>query len=190
MEVVPIKDPETISAMRVVLRAGEFGPRNELLFVMGINTGLRVGDLLALAVGDASQDGRARESVSVRERKTGKARKTPLNETVRGLLESYLAGRGPAGAGEPLFPSRKGGKAISRQQAHAILSGAGKTLKLANVGTHSLRKTFGYHVFKNGGGNLALAQKLLNHGSSGDTLRYIGIDREEMDGAFLGLNLG
>jgi integrase len=61
---------------------------------------------------------------------------------------------------------------------------------LENIGTHSLRKTFGYHVYQKTGGNLGLVQKLLNHSSGADTLRYIGIDREEMDNTYLELNLG
>ena len=65
----------------------------------------------------------------------------------------------------------------------------GKSVGLANIGTHSLRKTFGYHAFKQTGGNLPLVQKLLNHSSSGETLRYIGIDREQMDSVFLTINL-
>jgi integrase len=69
------------------------------------------------------------------------------------------------------------------------LSAAGEAVGLERVGTHSLRKTFGYHVYKRTGGNLGLVQKLLNHSSSADTLRYIGIDREQMDNTYLDLNL-
>jgi integrase len=66
---------------------------------------------------------------------------------------------------------------------------AGRSVGLADIGTHSLRKTFGYHVFKKSGGNLALVQKLLNHSSRGDTMRYIGIGREQMDAEVFELNL-
>ena len=66
---------------------------------------------------------------------------------------------------------------------------AGKAAGLECIGTHTLRKTFGYHVYKKSGGNLGLVQKLLNHSNSGDTLRYIGIDKEDMDSAYLQLNL-
>jgi site-specific recombinase XerD len=92
----------------------------------------------------------------------------------------------------PLFLSREnqnGSQAITRQRAHQLLAKTGRVVGLNNIGTHSLRKTFGYHIFKRSGGNLALVQKLLNHSSSGDTVRYIGIDREQMDSSYLELNL-
>jgi site-specific recombinase XerD len=136
-----------------------------------------------------------REAIILKEQKTGKQRKTPFNETVRDVLKGYWehlltsTGEQP-GLKEPLFQSRKGKLAITRQQAHVIMSRTGRDVGLANIGTHSLRKIFGYHTFKRSGGNLALVQKLLNHDSSGDTLQYIDIDREQMDSAFFELNLG
>jgi hypothetical protein len=68
----------------------------------------------------------------------------------------------------------------------------GRDAGLANIGTHSLTKASGHRVFRRSGSSLALAlaQKLLNHSSNGDTLRCIGIDQEQMDGAFFELNLG
>ncbi|MCL2768388.1 MAG: tyrosine-type recombinase/integrase, partial [Synergistaceae bacterium] len=81
--------------------------------------------------------------------------------------------------------SAKWDGAIDRWQAWYILNEAGKAIGLSHIGTHTLWKTFGYHVFQRSGGNLALVQKLLNHSSSGDTLRYIGLDREQMDNAYL-----
>ena len=52
-----------------------------------------------------------------------------------------------------------------------------------------MRKTFGLHAYLQSGSNLGLVQKLLNHSSSGDTLRYIGIEQDEMDAAYMKLNL-
>jgi integrase len=52
-----------------------------------------------------------------------------------------------------------------------------------------MRKTFGYHVYQQSKKNLGLVQKLLNHGSSAVTLRYIGIEEEDMDEAYVKLNL-
>lgn len=87
-----------------------------------------------------------------------------------------------------LFPSIKTKKALTRVQAYRILNGAAREVGLEKIGTHTLRKTFWYHMYKRTG-NLALVQKLLNHSSSGDTLRYIGIEQEDMDEAYLRLNL-
>lgn len=188
--VEPIRDLKKIEAMKRMLHKNS---RDSLLFVMGINTALRVSDLLKLNVDDVQDDkGRFLKAVTLKERKTGKVKEFPLNEAVLKALKVYFDERfkgRAADPGEPLFVSPKGGGALDRRQTWRILNEAGKAIGLAHIGTHTLRKTFGYHIFQRSGGNLALVQKLLNHSSSGDTLRYIGIDREQMDAAYLELNL-
>jgi site-specific recombinase XerD len=127
------------------------------------------------------------------ERKTKKTKTCPINKTAAEVLQNFLDERpSTATSGEPLFVSRKGNsrRSISRQHAHQRLNAAAREVGLPNIGTHSLRKTFGYHVFKRSGGNLALVQKLLNHGNAAETLRYIGIEQEDIDKAYLELNLG
>ncbi|MDR1944261.1 MAG: site-specific integrase [Synergistaceae bacterium] len=187
MEVEPIKDVKKIDAMKKILRAGN--PRDELIFTIGINTALRISDLLSLRVGDVVNDkGKLVAAIEMKEKKTGKIRKFPLNKSIRDALPGYLNSLGKPGPDAPLFPSRKGG-ALSRWQARRILSSVGESVGLHKIGTHSLRKTFGYHVYQRTGGNLGLVQKLLSHSSSADTLRYIGIDREQMDNTYLELNL-
>jgi integrase len=191
MEVEPIRDVKKIIAMRKILRAGRYGPRDEAMFVVGINTALRIGDLLALAVGDVQDsDGKLSHDVEIKEKKTGKPKRFPLNKLIRETLQCYLKAYVDTNQFSPLFPSRQGGKAISRWQARKILSEAGESVGLSHIGTHSLRKTFGYHVYQRTGGNLGLVQKLLNHSTSAVTLRYIGIDQEQMDNTYLELNLG
>lgn len=187
MQIVqPIRDLRKIEAMKKILRAS--GKRNELLFILGINSALRVSDLLALKVGDVlDEKGKLKEAVSLMEQKTGKSKLFPLNDSAKKVIKEYLDETKP-GSEAPLFPSRKGSKAISRVQAWEILSNAAKEIGLENVGTHTLRKTFGYHVYTRTN-NLALVQKLLNHRSSAETLRYIGIEQDEMDEAYLKLNL-
>ena len=187
--VEPIRDHRKIEAMKKMLHGSK---RDTLLFVMGINTALRVSDLLALSVGDVWGGGKPRNAVKLKEQKSGKIKEFPLNQAIIKALKVYLDERFRDNAptsGEPLFISQKGKAALGRRQAWRILSDAGKTIGLENIGTHTLRKTFGYHVFQKSGGNLALVQKLLNHSSSGDTLRYIGLDREQMDAVYLELNL-
>jgi integrase len=195
MEVEPIRDVKKISAMRKILRAnGTFGPRDELMFLTGINTALRISDILSLTVGDVTDaKGKIAADIELKEKKTGKAKKFPLNKVLHEALAAYLSGRKASESidfDSSLFPSRKSGGSISRWRARQILSAAGEAVGLSHIGTHSLRKTFGYHVYRKSGGNLGLVQKLLNHSSSADTLRYIGIDREQMDNTYLELNLG
>ncbi|MDR1508869.1 MAG: site-specific integrase [Synergistaceae bacterium] len=187
MEVDPIRDLGKIAEMKEALKSGD--GRDELLFVMGINTALRIGDLLSLRVGDVlDEEGRISEIISLKERKTGKTKRLPLNAAVKKALSGYLAKRRGCGFSEPLFLSRKGG-ALSRFQAWRIFKMAGEAIGLCGIGTHSLRKTFGYQVYKKTAGNLGLVQKLMNHSTSRVTLRYIGIDREMMDSVYLDLNL-
>jgi integrase len=201
LEVQPIRDPKKILAIRKILRAGKYGSRDDALFMTGINSALRISDLLSLSVGDVlNEKGKVAEAVSLKEKKTGKLKEFPLNKAIREVLTTYLTNlTSPESAAQapdpraPLFPSRKsaaGKKPITRWRALQILKEAGEAVGLSNIGTHSLRKTFGYHVYQKSGGNLGLVQKLLNHSSSADTLRYIGIDREQMDNTYLELNLG
>jgi integrase len=88
-----------------------------------------------------------------------------------------------------LFPSQKGGP-LGRHWAFKILQDAGKSIGLPHIGTHTLRKTFGYHAFKATKGNIALVQKILGHTYPEITLRYIGITKDEIDQVYLNLKLG
>lgn len=186
--VQPIKDKEKIKAMKKILRASSI--RDELLFTIGINTGLRISDILALKVGDVRNQKGIADRIEIVEKKTKKTRIIALNRKTCRLIEQYLTQERPhAHNDEPLFRSQKGGKAISRQHAHYILNRAAKTVGIMDrIGTHSLRKTFGYFAYKQGI-DLAMIQKILNHSSQTETLRYIGITQEQIDEITTGLDL-
>lgn len=182
--VQPIKHKEKIESMKKMLRASSL--RNELLFVLGIHTGLRISDLLALKVRDVLTE----HHIEVREKKTKKKRTIAISKKTFRLIERYLEKERPAAQhDEPLFRSQKGGKAISRQHAYDILNRAAKAVGIGErIGTHSLRKTFGYFAYKQGV-DLSMIQKLLNHSSQAETLRYIGITQEQLDEVVLKLDL-
>ena len=186
--VQPIKDKDKIDAIKKILRASSL--RNELLFVLGINTGLRISDILALKVADVSTIRGVVDRLELLEKKTKKKREIALSKKTCRLIESYLEKERPAACcDEPVFRSQKGGKAISRQHAYAILNNAARSVGITErIGTHSLRKTFGYFAYKQGI-DLAMIQKLLNHSSQTETLRYIGITQEQMDEVVLKLDL-
>ena len=187
MEVAPIKNADKILEMKDFLRGKGIG--YELLFVMGINTALRIGDLLSLSISDVTdENGKVLDVICLKEHKTGKLKQMPVNESVKIALSSYLATYPNRKRSAPLFFSQKCG-ALSRSQAWRTLRAAGKSVGLQNIGTHSLRKTFGYHVYNKSGGDIGLVQKLLNHSISKNTLQYIGIDREMMDNVYMELNL-
>jgi integrase len=102
METEPIIcDPAKISSIRKMLRGARIGPRNEALFVLGINTAFRISELLSLRVKDVFKGGKVREEIVMREKKTGKTRRCPLNAVVQSALKDYLEQREKEGASSP-----------------------------------------------------------------------------------------
>lgn len=170
--VQPIRDVKEIEEMKSVLRAKS--ERDYMLFCAGIYTGLRITDLLTLKVVDV----RNKTHVSrLREGKTKKERRFRISPKLAGDFERYIDGKGDD---EWLFPSRQGTKAITRVQAYRILNDAAAVVGISEVGTHTLRKTFGYHVYQQTK-DVALLQKIFGHSAPSITLRYIGIDNDMID---------
>lgn len=184
--VQPIRDEKKIEAMKQLLRGRSM--RDYCLFTMGINSGLRIGDLLALTVADVIDDkGHIKDRITLQEQKTGKTKDFPLGRTTIKALKDYLDDDPPLD--QSLFPSRKGGDPITRQHAHYILATAALAVGITeHIGTHTLRKTFGYHAYKQGI-DITRIQKLLNHSAPSVTLAYIGITQEELDNIYLTMNL-
>lgn len=189
MELVePIRDRDMVERMKTYLM--ERSPRDHCLFVLGVNSGLRVSDLIGLTCKDVMETRtRARTRIRLREKKTGKHKDFPIGATVRETVEAYMASRKGWGEDEYLFVSRKGNGHIERAQAYRIITEAAHHVGIEeHIGTHTLRKTFGYHAYKRTG-DVALVQKLLNHSSPAITLAYIGITRDQMDDVYTGLEL-
>lgn len=184
--VEPIRDKKQLENMKRYLK--EQNLRDWLLFVLGINSGLRISDLLSLTV----EDVRGKERITLREQKTGKMKDFPLSDTCKKAICEYIKLAGVAGG--VLFPSRKkggsrGGGAISRQQAYEAINGAARAVGITGkIGTHTLRKTFGYWAYQ-AGVDITRIQKLLNHSAPSVTLAYIGITKEELDSVYINLNL-
>ncbi|MHB1627263.1 MAG: site-specific integrase [Bacilli bacterium] len=193
--VQPIRDRKQIETMKRVLRANPItGLRDHCLFVLGVNSGLRVSDLLTLRVADvADERGRPRDRIGVREQKTGKTKDFPLGDTAKKAIKEYLAARfirtsQAIQPNEPLFRSKKGG-ALQRAQAWQILNPAARAIGITErIGTHTLRKTLGYWPYQSGV-DVTRIQKLLNHSTPSITLAYIGITQEELDNVYLTLEL-
>ena len=163
--------------------------RNYVLIVLAIHTALRISDLLLLKwddVYDFSEKG-VRNGVIITEKKTGKSKMFALNsEVVRALkLFSSLNAR----AGVFLFENMLTKQAISRIQAYRIIRAAADSLNFPNrVSCHSLRKTFGYHAWKNGA-SPAVIMEIYNHSSLDVTRRYLGVTQDDKDFVYLGLRL-
>ncbi|GIN86958.1 site-specific integrase [Heyndrickxia sporothermodurans] len=171
--VQPIRDPDMIFEIKRFLK--QQSERNYMLFVTGINSGLRISDILPLRVKDAKKP-----YFKIIEIKTGKDKFLDMTPQLQRELKKYIEGKEDH---EYLFKSREGiNKPIGRSMAYKILRKAAEHVGLIDIGTHTLRKTFGYHLYKQTG-DVALLQKILNHSDPAFTLRYIGIDQDAMNKA-------
>ncbi len=184
--VQPIRNLKQIETIKKLLKQQNL--RDYCLFVLGINSGLRISDLLKLQVIDVTENGKIKDRIRLREKKTNKFKDFPLSEKTKQAIKEYLKTRNYK-ENEPLFISRKNRGFLLRQQAYKIINDVAKSVGIKEkIGTHTLRKTFGYHAYNNGY-DIAIIQKLFNHSSTAVTLRYIGITQDEMDDVYLGLDL-
>lgn len=153
--VQPIREIAMIAAMKDVLMKQHY--RNYFLFVLGINTGLRISDLLALRVGDV----RGKSHSVITEQKTGKLKRFKINNELHQHISKFAIDKNTAAY---LFQSRRGQDCIHRVQAWKILNAAAQEVGLSEIGTHTLRKTFGYHFYQKYK-DVAVLQKIFNHSS-------------------------
>ena len=184
--VQPIRDLKQIETIKKLLKQKSL--RDFCLFTLGINSGLRISDLLSLKVSDVFEHGKIKDRIRLREKKTNKFKDFPISTNTKSALKEYLKTR-EIEPNEPLFQSRKNKGFLLRQQAYRIINEVAKSIGIKEkIGTHTLRKTFGYHAYNNGY-DITLIQKLFNHSSPSVTLRYIGITQDEMDDVYLSLDL-
>ncbi|MBL1227126.1 tyrosine-type recombinase/integrase [Enterococcus sp. BWR-S5] len=196
--VEPIREKKQIDAMKAILSAGKMGQRNVLLFSIGINTAYRISDLRRLKLSDVLTVSRgkviAKDRLEMKEQKTGKHNSIIISNKLRRLIQDYVMDTFPEFVAAHdfnhyLFQSRKGmDQPLSRQALWNVLSSAANSIGLKNIGSHSMRKTFGYFLYKNGT-HIEIIQELLNHSSQRETLRYIGITQEDKDTAVMSLDL-
>lgn len=172
--VQPIRDQGMIDEIKEYLKKQSY--RNYMMFVFGINTGLRIQDILKIRVRDVLGD-----QLVMIEMKTKKRKFLQINPLLKREIKKYIAGMEND---EFLFPSRQGGKnmPLKRDMAYKIMQAAAKEFGLVDIGTHTLRKTFGYHVYQKTK-DITLVKKLLNHSNESITMRYIGMDQDMMDAA-------
>lgn len=184
--VQPIRSLKQIETIKKLLKQQSL--RDYCLFVLGINSGLRISDLLKLRISDVAEKGNVKDRIRLRENKTNKFKDFPISDNAKSAIREYLKSR-QYSENEPLFISRKNKGFLLRQRAYKILNEVARSIGIKEkIGTHTLRKTFGYHAYNNGY-DIAIIQKLFNHSSPSVTLRYIGITQDEMDDVYLSLDL-
>lgn len=201
----PIKSMEDIIRIsQYLIAAGRF--RDNMLFIVGINFGLRASDLRMLRFSNLiNENCTFRDSFPVFEKKTRNTRTRrrnryiTINSAVVEAVTLYLENTPGIRLSDYLFRSQsnRGGNVnepLSVYSIERILKGIASELELnVKVSTHTLRKTFCYHqmlMSHNDSRKLLLLQKMLNHSSPAQTLDYIGITQEEIEDAYRQLNLG
>jgi len=176
----PIKCRHLVKAVENYLAVKS--KRNQLIWAFGVNTGLRISDILSLNIEDVKD----KEYLEIKEKKTGKYKKITLNVKLKMLIKDYLSERNKNYSitkDNPLFVGKKHCR-LDQSQVYRFLNEACKELKIpVNVGTHTMRKTFGYFFYQKYN-DVALLQKILNHSSPSITMIYIGISQEELDKSY------
>ncbi|MFJ5625430.1 site-specific integrase [Peribacillus loiseleuriae] len=173
--VQPIRDKEIIQEIKRFLKTRS--ERNYVLFLLGINTGLRISDILKLRVRDVQG-----WKIYLKENKTGKEKEVKMPPDLKKVIRKYIEGKNK---NDYLFPSRqkdKRGKPkpISRGMAYVILQEVADEFGLERIGCHSLRKTYGYHFYSQTK-DVAALQEMLNHSDPDITRRYIGVNQDKLD---------
>lgn len=202
---------EPIKSMDDIIRVSQFlieqkRFRDNMLFIVGINFGLRISDLRSLRFSHLiNDDCTFRDRFPILEKKTRNTRKhqrnryVTINTAVVEAVTLYLENTEGVRLSDYMFRSKSNNgvnenRPISKQAVDSILKGIAKDCGLGNrMATHTLRKTFAYHQMVMSGNDprkLLLLQKMFGHSSAAQTLDYIGITSEEIDEAYRNLNLG
>jgi site-specific recombinase XerD len=165
---------------------GEYEVRNRTLFLLGLNIGTRISELLALNVGDVWQYGKPAAILELKKAitKGKKTRQIPLNDQAREVISGFIHWKESRGESlfpnAPLFASRKENKRLSRFQVHRILKGVFQDNECSGkVSTHSLRKSFAKALLMSGN-NLRAIQLLLGHASLATTEKYLAVSPDEL----------
>lgn len=187
----PIRKKEDLDFLKSYYQTVYPNARNQLLVVMGLNTALRISDILELCWKDVYNfgNGSFKEHISIIEQKTGKFSSIFMNHNICEALEAYrdemLQENIKITPELYLFLSRKGrNNHISRVQAYRVIKEIAMDCCISGViSCHSLRKTFGYHAWKQGVPP-ALLMDIYNHSSFQVTQRYLGIEQDDRDQIF------
>lgn len=174
MVVQPIRNLEVLKEF-----TSRFKDRNRLMVEMGLRTGLRISDIIKLKVEDVYNGHGVKEYIHIKEEKTEKSNTLIISDKLKPMIEEHIKKNNLQDT-DYLFKSRKGSKHITPTQSYRVIDRVVKDMKLENIGTHSLRKSFGYH-FYNTHKDVALLQSILNHSSPQETLLYIGVHQDKKD---------
>lgn len=172
--------------------------RNKMLFLIGINVGLRASDLMQLRWSYFyKEDMTFKEFYMLQPKKTKKTKKFVkiyFNQTVKKAMDNYVNIYPIENLDNYLFKSRKGDNPITEKGLWKIIVDVAKDANIdKNVGSHSLRKTWARNIYDNANDKkeaLVMLQECLKHSDSLTTLRYISIMDEEKRDMYESVELG
>lgn len=182
----PIKNRDRILDVQDYLRYRN--ERDYVMFVLGISTGYRAGDLVNLRVRDIKQalrdgyfsilEGKKANSKNIR-KENRKPRRVKIVSKLERILKNYIKDKKDY---EFILKSRKGSNEhISVAHVSRILKEAAECFGLDNITAHSMRKTYAYFIYQESDKDIVVVKEMLGHSSIEETKAYIGLDRELYD---------
>lgn len=197
-KVEPIQTVSEIQALKEILSSGEKGKRDVLIFCLGINTAYRLSELRLLKLKDvldiSEKEVKVKEQLTTKDQRVGTHHTIQISNKLQQQIMDYVKMMFKeelldVDMNTYLFPSQKGHNVpLSRQSIWRIIHSAAEKSGIKHIGSHSLRKTFGYFLYKQGT-PIEIIQELLNHSSRKETLNYIGISDIEEDDVIKCLDL-
>lgn len=175
IKVEPIKTTKDINSIKKLLSDR---PRDYCLFILGINTNLRASDLLQIKTGQV-RSLKPMDEIEIKEKKTGKRRRVSLNKACADSIKRLLASR-EYGDDEPLFCGKLGQPLTVPSVNRLVKEWCDAVNLKGNYGSHTLRKTFGYHQRVTFGRGVAELMVVFNHSSERQTLAYLCVQPEEV----------
>lgn len=190
--VEPIRDKNKIRQIKkLMMDEGKW--RDYVFFVCGINFGLRIGDLLRIKVEHIIDiDGSIRETFEIVEQKTKKRNFIVINYEAEDALSKLFQNTDILDQHQNhiIYNSLKPYKKITRIQAYKIIRSWCNRVGITgiSIGTHTLRKTWGYHAHKAGVSIEVIQAKYMHHNTE-TTRHYLGIERKDIHEAYDKVNL-
>lgn len=180
----PLRNKDQIELVRALLKETRYGLRNRLIFDLGINNGLRTGDILKLKAKDVCNV----SQLQIREGKTGKSRMIIFNSSLQQEIITYINNR--KYQSEWLFPNPNNpAKHITTQAVYRLFKRlANGHRDLRGLTAHSMRRTFGYWYYHRTH-DIATLMTVFNHSSQAITLRYIGVTDDKVNHALRNFKL-
>ncbi|MGN0171072.1 MAG: tyrosine-type recombinase/integrase [Lachnospiraceae bacterium] len=187
----PIKNWNQLQEFKNYYKTQKINDRNYCLIIIGLNSALRISDILHLTYGDVYNFSQRewKSHIVVQEQKTGKINRIYMNKEVRQTLVQYTDISIHAAPDYLFTGNTNNNRPLSRSQAFRIIKEAAFFAGLdQNISCHSLRKTFGYHAWKQGT-QPVLLMNIYNHSTFQITKHYLGIDQDDKDAVFEHINL-